>query len=724
MRRRYYIKLLAIILILAIVPVVVISSLHYVLATHSMEKEVRHTNQVMLDNIKNVIDTKMMSIRRDFMAFLLTDGSLDRLRQGSMTPADISSLVADLNMFKTKYDYVADVFVYDMRGRSVLTPDGSYDPDYFFSDLQLGSMDPYFELPHYFQFYNIPRFYSNSRQYAATAVVSTMPLRSMSYDTVVSLVLDHGKIMNDINKMHGENRGFVIVRNEENQVIFTSSGGPTPIETMDLFSALGNLNEGDASTFLWNDEKYIAVHADSGFMNYRYTSYIPYSVITSNFQFIQLISLTIMGAFVLIGLLVSLYSSKRLYRPIGKLIANFAADGGQGAAGNEFSFLDAKIQHMLSENKELQLELMESAKVLQLDFLRKLLHGEIEKEQVKELVEKFRLQLSHKYNVVLVFQGAAAKEALVRERLDHSWSHYYGLEVEKRYIVLLNLNKKDNLAKVVALFEDLPVCIASGEPVEQAAELDVSYRQARACLQYRSLAPKFEHIAYADLERLRRKYASLLVPAEWERKLAVCLDSGRLDQASACFQEYLHRYIEDDVPLRYVRQNAEQLAATIRRLCRQFQWKTEEALPTPYTFDESGGLDGVVDGLRRTMDDFLAFAARRAPKEDRLLDEILAYLNKHYMKDISLYTLADEFNVSYHHLSKQFKQHTGLMYSEYISNLRIEKAKALMQEDRLKVKEIAERVGYNNSVSFNRNFKKIVGIAPGQYLEWVARKES
>ena len=68
-------------------------------------------------------------------------------------------------------------------------------------------------------------------------------------------------------------------------------------------------------------------------------------------------------------------------------------------------------------------------------------------------------------------------------------------------------------------------------------------------------------------------------------------------------------------------------------------------------------------------------------------------------------------------MRKIVKQETGKSLLDLINNARIEKAKVLLRETSMYIKEIAEDVGYNNVQSFTRFFKKYEGITPSEFRE-------
>ncbi len=105
-----------------------------------------------------------------------------------------------------------------------------------------------------------------------------------------------------------------------------------------------------------------------------------------------------------------------------------------------------------------------------------------------------------------------------------------------------------------------------------------------------------------------------------------------------------------------------------------------------------------------------------------MINQALNYINYHYMEKISLDDVADEMNVSKHYLSSIFKKETGENMSLYINKLRIEKAKQLLLESDIKIKEVFEKVGYSDQQYFSKVFKKITGKTVVEYKDGMGKK--
>ncbi len=95
---------------------------------------------------------------------------------------------------------------------------------------------------------------------------------------------------------------------------------------------------------------------------------------------------------------------------------------------------------------------------------------------------------------------------------------------------------------------------------------------------------------------------------------------------------------------------------------------------------------------------------------------ILRYLEENYEKDLSLKKIADQFHLNASYISQLIRSETGLTYTQYLTELRINKAKELLRTSSLSLAEISEAVGFNDYFYFIKKFKKEVGVTPGKYV--------
>ena len=98
-----------------------------------------------------------------------------------------------------------------------------------------------------------------------------------------------------------------------------------------------------------------------------------------------------------------------------------------------------------------------------------------------------------------------------------------------------------------------------------------------------------------------------------------------------------------------------------------------------------------------------------------IVNQATAYIEEHYAQKLTLQEVADKCYVSQWHLSKLINKYTGNTFYELFNNVRIEKAKALLNDPKLKIGDIVDMVGYSDAAHFSRVFKRIVGVSANEY---------
>lgn len=111
------------------------------------------------------------------------------------------------------------------------------------------------------------------------------------------------------------------------------------------------------------------------------------------------------------------------------------------------------------------------------------------------------------------------------------------------------------------------------------------------------------------------------------------------------------------------------------------------------------------------------FASHYMNHQSKRVDSIYDYILNNFDKDIKLNDLASIANMTPASLCRFFKQKTKKSLSEFTNEVRIGFACKLIIEDQLSISDICFRCGYNSLSYFNRQFKKVTGVAPSTYLK-------
>jgi predicted TIM-barrel enzyme/AraC-like DNA-binding protein len=115
------------------------------------------------------------------------------------------------------------------------------------------------------------------------------------------------------------------------------------------------------------------------------------------------------------------------------------------------------------------------------------------------------------------------------------------------------------------------------------------------------------------------------------------------------------------------------------------------------------------------QDELLVKMIEGVKKHYDYVDFIKEYVAVNYMNEVFFADLANVAHVSRSHLSALFKKEVGCTFPEYLSQIRMSKAKEIMKFKHIKLKEVAMMVGFGDYAHFSKTFKKSTGISPEKY---------
>ena len=122
----------------------------------------------------------------------------------------------------------------------------------------------------------------------------------------------------------------------------------------------------------------------------------------------------------------------------------------------------------------------------------------------------------------------------------------------------------------------------------------------------------------------------------------------------------------------------------------------------------------IIDAIRLNRDSFKTANNDSVPD---FIKRAKKYIDKNYLDDITLSFLSKMFFVSKEYLCKKFTSIYGLSPMKYLSNVRIEQSKLLLETSNSPISEIAISCGFNNPAYFSEQFKKLVGETPKSYMK-------
>lgn len=152
---------------------------------------------------------------------------------------------------------------------------------------------------------------------------------------------------------------------------------------------------------------------------------------------------------------------------------------------------------------------------------------------------------------------------------------------------------------------------------------------------------------------------------------------------------------------------------TIQALQPQFACPQIHALCAFHTPEEfQRGVLQLIEAFCQSYGDI------RESRSSRMREELIGYVADHvFQYDFGLDQIAEAFHLSQSYLSRFYKQETGYTFTQYVTNLRLDRAKRLLTETDLPLKDIVVQVGYIDTASFVRKFKSCEGVTPGQFRD-------
>ncbi|KAI7257066.1 hypothetical protein KC345_g10874 [Hortaea werneckii] len=108
-------------------------------------------------------------------------------------------------------------------------------------------------------------------------------------------------------------------------------------------------------------------------------------------------------------------------------------------------------------------------------------------------------------------------------------------------------------------------------------------------------------------------------------------------------------------------------------------------------------------------------AGAKQERKNGVLSRCLDYIDSHYMEDLSQETVASMFHFNSSYFCQLFKSRTNMTFNQYVTRLRLDKAKEMLASSAVKVYQVAEQLGYRDVKYFNRVFKKETRLTPEEY---------
>ncbi len=274
--------------------------------------------------------------------------------------------------------------------------------------------------------------------------------------------------------------------------------------------------------------------------------------------------------------------------------------------------------------------------------------------------------------------------------------------------------------KQIMLNNDMSISIGVGNTYESAYELKTSFKEARLALNLKFVSGANSTTYYSSVERMDSSFdtarlkttGSIMSAIRTGNKdsLKKNLDETALEimAGGSMSKAYLSLFMSS-----VFRQTLELLDSLGSSIEEIFEKPMEEYAELMSAQTMKNAMDMLYDKLVRVID---YMNLKKQGRFSFYIDKAKLYIEEHFTEsDISLERIAGQIQMSVSYFSLEFKKTVGKTYIEFLTELRIRRAKELLLGTALKISEISEMVGYENSTYFNYLFKQNTGYTPGQF---------
>ncbi|TYP71225.1 response regulator [Paenibacillus methanolicus] len=266
------------------------------------------------------------------------------------------------------------------------------------------------------------------------------------------------------------------------------------------------------------------------------------------------------------------------------------------------------------------------------------------------------------------------------------------------------------------------ITVGIGQACQSTERLPNSYRSALGALDYRFLLGKNRIISIIDLEG--KSEALPPVQQDWDRKLASSVKTGSMQDAQRLIEQMVAELKSSMVPIEACVLHMQKAVLALMNSIQDLSAHESGGLP----FDPQTMLtdvyrfktvDEIEQWLKQAVKTVMSvIEGSRTHYTGTQIRRAINYIESNYANEkMSLQELCRHVLMSTSYFSLVFKQHTGETFVEYLTRVRIEKAKELLQHTTMKFYEIAEKVGYGDPNYFSILFKKHAGITMREFRE-------
>lgn len=712
--------------------------------TKSNQITLKEINVAMNLIIENIIDISKQVYDDDTLRSIMEDGYVKDYN---------SSLQLDKKVMQVKFSnrYIESVYVYMSRSNMI-----------FSSEYGLTDLDT-FQDKQFLEWFNsdTPNLSLTETHPITPALQEQDPVHVLSVNTRLpwkGVLNFNGAIIINIrqsviydqviNKMNDENEVPFFIVNRDKRIIFAKDQGDLykDIYSLDYFATAMDENSGSYVSQV-NGRSHLVVYNTDEARQWTYISAYPFDGVFNTINSIKRLAVLISIFMAILSLAISALYTLRTFKPVEDLTRFILSKGRQkGKRMGQLSYIKEAVLDVYQNNSEMQEKLDAMQPVFRDRFLYNLIrgdHGSL--EEIEGRLRFFGIDIPTEQLVLSSFQwdgnmdaelGANQDEDVIKFLVVHSMEGFlvekglkaFCLESPNDTITVVIAKGDRKMGDLVAMLKELQqeisrihglsFTIGICDTEMSITQLGNSYKMAREALKYKILYGKGDIVLYSDVKQEGDTQYSY--PYDKEEFLKNYIRVCDRESAKTILREMLEEVRRNSSASYFsIYQLIIQLNNAMINLLSEVNISLEVVYRNQNVVQKIFHLQSIdeIEFFFASIIDkiVLILQGHRDTKTEKHYKNILAYVESNYHRELSLETVSEEINLSPSYINQILKSVSEKTFIQLLNETRIEKACALLVQGHVKIKDVAEQVGFSSSKYFITIFKELKGVTPGMF---------
>ena len=752
-KRSVFLKIFLSLMSLTLIPIFFLGLTSYFVFYRSMKAQSDEFDRLILSTLSEKIDRDLEEVKEILFRYALFI-DIDQDNYGRLL-----GVVRELDGIAGTNDLIKDIFIYIIDSEQVLTQNGLYYADVFFDKV--------------YRYVDAPgqRFHERLDQQNSFYILSTAKVIQDGFIENRYLT-----ILNSV-PIREDPRANLVVLVEEAYLysIIESSGLSAHGDKIAVVNSSMDLITGSIEATLEEDalkailaeiepEKLSGVHRDrigstsvfhsrSAVTDWHYLVFTPVNHISREAASIRNIAIWICAVLTIISFLLTWVLSMNLYSPIREIVTTIqnAPDVGQEpeVKTDEMSYILNHVKYVMERNKSLDSSMKQVEPAFRDHYLRSLILG-IPNRMISDSDSGVKLDWPYANFAVVVVQISFMEESVPaeysRQTMTSDFLRYLEEVLNTRegmvgvltYIgktqmtILVNLQTEYTLGTLLREVEPqirqytekyrCSITLGIGGFCKTMSQINGSYEEALKALRSRKIGARYQMLYFNKLGEAQTSKPTLNYPIEQERQLMYSVLAGNYDKVAETINNIIANNLFGETTYNHLITLFDQFIGTASKILNKDKSiklnLDEKEFLHHHRYNKPENLAAMRQSVLEIYERITeAFCRKKNDKGEDLKERLIQYIQKNYQApDLSLDSIATEFDLNPKYVSRYFKEQTGTNYLDYLNMIRIKNAKELLvQNEKLKVLKISKMVGFVNVNTFIAAFKRTEGITPNTF---------